>query len=45
MDLRQKKLTKKEWELLEIPVDKNELTILKLIYNAHNNVSCKFNNH
>jgi len=43
MDLRQKKLTKSEWEFLEIPVDKNELKILKLIFNSRENVKIKYN--
>ena len=32
MDLRQTKLTKNEWDALEVPVPKQELTILKMIY-------------
>ena len=43
MDLTQKKLTKSEWEFLEIPVDNKELKILKLILNSRNNVNIKFN--
>ena len=43
MDLTQKKLTKSEWEFLEIPVDKQELKILKLIFNSRENVEIKFN--
>ena len=38
MDLTQKKLTKSEWEFLEIPVDKKEFKILKLIFNSRENV-------
>jgi hypothetical protein len=43
MDLTQKKLTRSEWEFLEIPVGKQELKILKLIYNSRDNVDIKFN--
>ena len=39
MDLTQQKLTKKEWEFLEVPVNKNEQKILELIYNGYNNVN------
>ena len=41
MDLSQKKLTKSEWEFLEIPVDSKELKILNLIYNSRENVNIK----
>ena len=37
MDLSQEKLTKSEWEYLEIPVDRPEHRILKLIYNGYDN--------
>ena len=43
MDLTQKKLTKSEWEFLEIPVDKQELKILKLIFNSRENINIHFN--
>lgn len=39
MDLKQQKLTKSEWEFLEIPVDKKEQIILNLIYNGFNNIN------
>ena len=39
MDLRQKKLTKKEWEMLEIPVPQDELAILKLIRDGYSNLN------
>ena len=39
MDLRQQKLTKKEWEFLEVPVSAQEKSILDLIYNSFNNIS------
>lgn len=43
MDLRQSKLTKREWEILELPVNNSEKEILKLIYNSNDNVSNKYN--
>lgn len=39
MDLRQQKLTKKEWEFLEVPVSAQEKSILDLIYNSFTNTS------
>ena len=39
MDLRQQKLTKKEWEFLEVPVSPQEQIILDLIYNSFENVN------
>ena len=38
MDLKQQKLTKKEWEFLEVPVNYKEKEILDLIYKSFNNV-------
>ena len=43
MDLRQKKLVKKEWEALEIPVDQNELNVLKLIKDGYDNINIRYN--
>jgi len=43
MDLTQKKLSKSEWEFLEIPVDNEEMKVLKLIYNSRDNVNIRFN--
>ena len=43
MDLTQQKLTKQEWEFLEIPVNPQELEILKLIYSSYNNVDYTVN--
>ena len=37
MDLTQQKLTKSEWDYLEVPVNSNEKKILKLIYNGYDN--------
>ena len=38
MDLKQQKLTKKEWEFLEVPVNHKEKEILDLIYKSYNDV-------
>ena len=43
MDLTQQKLTKSEWEYLEIPVNIKEKKILKLIYKGFENVNQTFN--
>ena len=43
MDLRQTKLTKNEWDALEVPVPKQELTILKMIYEGYSNLNHVFN--
>ena len=43
MDLQQKKLTQQEWESLEIPVNKDELTILKMIQEGYDNVLVHYN--
>ena len=43
VDFRQKKLNKKEWEALEVPVKKNELEILKLIQAGYSNLNIRFN--
>jgi len=39
MDLKQEKLTKKEWEFLEVPVNPQEKSILDLIYNSYDNIN------
>ena len=44
MDLNQKKLSKEEWEALEVPVKHEELTILKLIKDGYNNLNIRYNN-
>ena len=44
MDLSQQKLTKKEWDFLEVPVDSKEKRILKLIYEGFNDVDFTYNN-
>ena len=43
MDFTQKKLTKNEWEAIEIPQDEKEIQILKLIKEGYNNVNIKKN--
>ena len=43
MDLSQLKLTKSEWEYLEIPVNVKEKKILDLIYKGFDNVNKTFN--
>ncbi len=43
MDLRQQKLTKSEWEYLEVPVSKKEKQILDLIYNGYENQNYTYN--
>ena len=43
MDLQQKKLTQDEWEYLEIPVDTEELSILKMIQAGYQNVMIRHN--
>ena len=43
MDLKQRKLTKSEWDGIEISVSKAELEILKLITNGFSNVNIKIN--
>jgi hypothetical protein len=44
MDLKQRKLTKSEWDGIEIPVHKDELEILRLIVNGFSKVYLKVNN-
>jgi hypothetical protein len=43
MDLTQRKLTKAEWESLEVPLPNNEVKILKMILNSFDNVNSKYN--
>ncbi len=43
MDLNQRKLSKSEWESIEIPVSQSEKEILKLITNGFNNVHIRTN--
>ena len=43
MDLKQRKLSKSEWETIEIPVANTETEILRLITNGFSNVQLKIN--
>jgi len=43
MDLKQRKLSKSEWDSIEIPVSKTENEILNLITNGYSNVHLKVN--
>lgn len=43
MDLTQNKLTKTEWESLEIPVQEKEKEILKIIWDNYDDTSKKYN--
>lgn len=45
MDLNQRKLTKSEWESIEVPVSDNEKEVLSLICKGYHNVNIKYNNH
>ncbi len=45
MDLTQTKLSKGEWESIEVPVSQDELAILKMICNGYHNVTIKHNTH
>ena len=45
MDLSQTKLSKGEWESIEVPVSQDEIAILKMICNGYHNVSTKHNTH
>jgi len=44
MDLKQRKLSKSEWDSIEIPVSSTELEVLKLIISGYHNVNIKINN-
>ena len=43
MDLKQRKLSKSEWDSIEIPVSSNENEILQLITSGFSNVHIKVN--
>jgi hypothetical protein len=43
MDLAQRKLSKEEWDSLEVPVSQDELRILKLIQDGYDNVNIIYN--
>jgi hypothetical protein len=44
MDLTQSKLTRSEWETIELPVSDQETEILRLIQQGYQNVNIRFNN-
>jgi hypothetical protein len=44
MDLSQTKLTKSEWDYLELPVNKKEKAILQLLFNSRKDINVSFNN-
>ena len=44
MDLTQRKLTKEEWDNIEIPVENKEKQILNLIHNGYVNTNISYNN-
>jgi len=43
VDLYQKKLSKAEWDYMEIPESKDEIEILNLIKKGFSNVNIKYN--
>ena len=43
MDLTQRKLTKSEWEGIEVPVDMEERRILNLIKDGYNDINIRYN--
>jgi len=43
MDLNQRKLTKSEWESIEVPVSFQEKDVLNLIIQGYHNVNIKYN--
>lgn len=45
MDLKQRKLTKSEWESIEVPVSSSEKEVLELIMKGFHDVNLKYNKH
>lgn len=45
MDLTQRKLTRSEWDSIEVPVSREEIAVLQLIINGYTNVSIRYNPH
>jgi ATP/maltotriose-dependent transcriptional regulator MalT len=45
MDLSQNKLTKTEWNSIEVPVSEQEKAVLKLIDEGASNVNIRVNQH
>jgi hypothetical protein len=44
MDLNQRKLTKSEWDSIELPISENEKQVLKMIIDGYSNVNIRINN-
>ena len=42
MDLVQRKLTRQEWNTIEIPVCEHEISVLKMINDGYNNLNISF---
>lgn len=45
MDLKQRKLSKSEWESIEVPVSADEVEVLNLIMRGFSDVNLKYNKH
>jgi hypothetical protein len=45
MDLKQRKLSKSEWESIEVPVSADEVEVLNLIMRGFSDVTLKYNKH
>jgi len=45
MDLNQRKLTKSEWDSIEVPVSEQEKMVLNMIVNGYNDVNIRINLH
>ena len=45
MDLNQRKLTKSEWQGIEVPVSSEEKEVLELIIRGFHDVNIKYNKH
>ena len=43
MDLQQRKLTKSEWDSIELPLSKSEIEILHLISDGYDNIDIRYN--
>ena len=43
MDLTQNKLTKSEWETIEVPISDSEKQIVLMIIDGYKNVNIRFN--
>lgn len=45
MDLNQRKLSKSEWDSIEVPCSDSEKNVLNLIKEGYHNVDIKYNKH